>query len=57
MYKILAQQKFKLAKYFRIVQRLDANIFSNVFLNAYDNFNTLPQTVKPAKIEKTVFVD
>ena len=26
-------------------------------LNAYDNLNTLPQTVKPAKIEETVFVD
>ena len=57
MYKILAQQKFKLAKYFRIVQKLDTNFFSNVFLNAYDNLNTLPQTIKPAKIEKIVFVD
>ena len=37
MYKILAQEKFKLAKKFKIVQRLDTNIFSNVFLN------TLPQ--------------
>ena len=36
---------------------LDTNIFSNVFLNAYDNLNTLPQTIKSAKIEKAVFVD
>ena len=31
--------------------------FPNVCLNAYDNLNTLPQTIKPANIEKTVFVD